>query len=335
MPTTVTGQVGVNLQGVQADQIFLKPVFMDEAVQNIMRVMPNVVYRKKMLFAGQLDDILRQKTGCGFKPVGNMTISERCVETTLVKADTEQCFDEYFDTALMELWNKGIDMQNLEGTPLANIWMQRARLGIQRQINKLAFFGDKATADATQNIVDGLWTVYIPQLVSQNLVPRVDSQSGTPLGSGDAIDLLDEVFESASNELKAFDISQRRMIVSNNIFEQLTKDIRDGAANSCCYIEELENGRTMIRFRGVQVIPMLRWQELASQYMTGIIPNVGTDANLVLYTIPQNLILATDQVSAISQMRFWFDELEEKTYMKSCFKLGFNYVHPSLMAVAY
>lgn len=335
MPMTSTGQYAINLRGNEADRIFLEPVFMDEDVRNIFMVMPNVVYNKKLLFAGQLDDFLRQKTGCGFKPVGNMPISERCVETTLVAGDTEQCFDEYFDTVLMELWRKGISMQDITGTALANIWLDRARKGIHRQINKLAFFGNKASGDATANFVDGLWTVYLPQLVGQGLVPRIDSQSGTPLGAGGAIDLLDEVFEKASNELKAFDLPRRRFFVSSNVFEQLTKDLRDGAVGSASYISETENGRTRIRFRGVEVVQMLRWQELAAQYMTGIIPNVGDEANLVLYTMPENLVLATDMISAMNEFKFWFDDIEEKNFMKSLFKLGFNYLHPSLMAVAY
>ena len=326
----------VNLRGIDATTLFLDPIFMDDMVQDIFRVMPNVVFKQKMLFATGLDDILRQKTGCGFKPVGNMSIYERCVETTLVEANTEQCFDEYFQTSLMELWNKGVNMTNLQGTDLAALWQQRAQLGIQRQINKLAFFGDKSNgADPTINIVDGLWTKYIPELVAQNLVPRIDSNSGTQLGSGEAIELLDAVFEGASNELKAFDLSRRRFFVSNNVFEQLTKDLRDGAIGSGAYITETEDGRTEIRFRGVRVVPMLRWQELAAQYMTGIIPGVGENANLVLYTIPENLVLATDVLASINQFQFWYDELEEQTYMKSCFKLGFNYLHPSLMAVAY
>jgi hypothetical protein len=335
MPSTTVGQISVQLRGVQADRIYLEPIFKDESVMDIFMVMPNVPYRRKMLFAGQLDDFLRQKTGCGFKPIGKLPMTERCVETTMVTGEIEQCFDEFVDTALMELLRKGNEIGDLNGTVLANILMDRMRLGTERQINKLAFFGDKNSADESQNIVDGLWTVYIPQLVAQNQVVRVDSNSGQPLGSGDAIDLLDEVFEAASNELKAFDINQRRLIVSNNVFEQLTKDIRDGAANSCCFVEELENGRTAIRFRGVQVVPMFRWQELASQYMTGIIPNVGNDANLVLYTVPSNLVLATDLINSVTSIDMWHEKLEEKTYARVCFKLGFNYLHPSLMTVAF
>ena len=80
---------------------------------------------------------------------------------------------------------------------------------------------------------------------------------------------------------------------------------------------------------------MFRWQELASQYMTGIIPNVGNDANLVLYTVPSNLVLATDLINSVTSIDMWHEKLEEKTYARVCFKLGFNYLHPSLMAVAY
>jgi hypothetical protein len=55
---------------------------------------------------------------------------------------------------------------------------------------KVAFFGNKASVDDAVNITDGMWSVYIPQLVANNLVPYINSNSGTPLGAGDGIDLL-------------------------------------------------------------------------------------------------------------------------------------------------
>jgi hypothetical protein len=335
MPVTQTGQLGVSFQGVQATRIFLNPIFHDENVRNIFMMMPNVVYRKKMIFATALDDYLRQRTGCGFKPLGNFDLNERCVETTMLKGEVEQCFDEFVDTVLMELTRKSVEMGDLSGTTLATILLNRMQQGASRQINKLAFFGDKSTADATQNIVDGLWTVYLPQLVTQNLTPHVDSNSGTALASGEAIDLLDAVFENATNELKAFEMSRRRFYVSNNVFEQLTKDLRDGATGSGAFIQETEDGRVSIRFRGIQVVPFLRWEALAAQYGAGDLVGVTSNFNLVLYTMPENLIIATDRASDMNRIQTWFDMDTETYKARTAFKLGFNYIHPSLMSVAW
>jgi len=336
MAMTSKGEAMLNVKGVQANKIFLDPVFQDAEITTMFRVIPNVIYRQKMLHAGEMDEILRLKTGCGFKPVGGMSIYERCIETYDITADTQQCYDEYFNTVFQEAYNKGVRITDLTGTVMQSIWLNRVLLSMKKQIIKLAFFGDKATADETQNLVDGLWTVYIPQLVTQGLVTRIDSNSGTPLAAGEGIELLDKVMDEAKPELKATGSSEKFIIVSNNVYERLEKDIRNGVAGDAAYISEVENGRNAIRFRGVSVMPMYLWQGLAAQYMTGIIPGAANgDANLVLYTTRDNLVLATDVVSSFTEVKTMYDDFEELNKMCSRFKLGFNYVHPSLMSVAY
>lgn len=327
---TELGQFNVNFEGATARRIFLDPIFKD--VQpfegDIYQVMPNVVSRKNMVFVGPLDNYLRKRIGCGFNPTGSLNVSERQVEVELVKGETQQCWDEFKDTILMEALNKGVDMGNMEGTLMQDIILTRMQQGASRQINLLAWFGDKSSVNPEQNICDGMWTKYIPELQANNLIRVVDSNSGTPLGAGGAIDLLDAVLDSASNELKALPVGDRRLIVSNNIAEQLEKDIRNGVAGDSAFIREVEDGRMTMLFRGVQIVSMLRWQGLYEQYL-GV-----ADANLVLYTARQNLILATDRISDTTSIDGWFEKKEEAMYFRTAFKLGFNYIHPSLMVAA-
>jgi len=176
---TELGQFNVNFEGATARRIFLDPIFKD--VQpfegDIYQVMPNVVSRKNMVFVGPLDNYLRK----------------RQVEVELVKGETQQCWDEFKDTILMEALNKGVDMGNMEGTLMQDIILTRMQQGASRQINLLAWFGDKTSANPEQNICDGMWTKYIPELQANNLIRVVDSNSGTPLGAGGAIDLLDAI----------------------------------------------------------------------------------------------------------------------------------------------
>ena len=328
--TTELGQFNISVQGATANRVYLDPIFKDvqPLEADIFQVMPNVVDRRNMVFVGPLDDYLRKRIGCGFDPAGNLNISERQIETYKVKGETQQCWDEFEDTILMEALNKGVDMGDMTGTLMQQIIFNRMTQGAARQVNKLCWFGDRSKADKTINIVDGLWSVHIPKLQANNLIRVVDSNSGTPLGSGGAIDLLDAVLDSATNELKGTAVGDRRLIVSNNVAEQLEKDIRNGVAGDSAFIREVEDGRMEMRFRGVVIVPMLRWQGLYEQYL-GV-----ADANLVLYTVRQNLILATDRLSDVTSIDGWYEKKEEVTYFRTAFKLGFNYIHPKLMVAA-
>ncbi len=63
------------------------------------------------------------------------------------------------------------------------ILMTRMVQALRKQMLKVAFFGNKASVDDAVNITDGMWSVYIPQLVA-----------GKRRGFGQAI--LTLVFES-------------------------------------------------------------------------------------------------------------------------------------------
>jgi hypothetical protein len=335
MPVDMS-QIAVDLQGCEAKNIFLDPIFTDGDLMNLFEIMPNIKSgSQKMLFAGTLDNILRQRKGCGFDPVAGLKMNQRCISVTRVKGETAECFEEFSQTILQELLRSGVEMGDLTGTQIAAIILERLQTAAVRQINMLAFFGDKASGNAAQNIVDGLWTVYLPQLVTQNLTPRVNSTSGTALGAGDAIALFDAVFDGATNELDAFDEGEKVIMTTRQVWEQLKKDYRDNVQGSCCFLEQVENGRERLFYNGIEVMKMARWEGLASQFMGTVLPGVTSNFNLVLYTHRRNLVLGTNMVSDINRIQTWFDMDSEEYRTRQAFQLGFNYVHPSLFSVAY
>ena len=200
---------------------------------------------------------------------------------------------------------------------------------LKKQMLKVAFFGNKASVDDAVNITDGMWSVYIPQLVAGNLVPYINSNSGTPLGAGDGIDLLTAVWENSSNVLAAVPEAQKVLLVSANVYRQYLQDLQNNGVSSAAHLTLLTNGAQRLTFNGIEVRPMYDWQQYAAQYL-----NV-TDANFVLYTERTNFVLGTDIANPINQSIAWHDEEDEKLKVKSKFYLGFNYKHSDLITVAY
>jgi hypothetical protein len=336
MATVEMGQFLVNYSGIKAGEIFLEPTVLDADLREIFQIIPNIKNGKqKMLFAGKLDNFLRERKGCGFTPKGDMPIYDRCLTTTDVKGENSQCWDEFKDTILLEGLNSGLRKSDLNGTVLGNILMTRAQQGAKRQMELLAFFGQKGTLNVEQNFIDGLWTVFIPQAVGQNVTPRIDSNSGTALGTGDAIDLLDEVWDNATEELDAFDEADKVILIPRSVHNQLRKDLRDGATGSEAFITETMNGRTRLMFNGVEVKKMTRWDGLAASYMGTVLPGVTDNFNLVLYTHRRNFALGTNVESDMNRFDTWYERKDDEYCMRIAFEMGVDYVHGSLMSVAY
>lgn len=56
-------EFNVSYTGVEANTIFMEPIFMDGNVAQEFRVMPNVVTKKKLQFADSLEKILQRHVG--------------------------------------------------------------------------------------------------------------------------------------------------------------------------------------------------------------------------------------------------------------------------------
>ena len=86
---TEQGNLSIDFKGDRADTVFLKPLFLGMEESGMFRVMTNVVHKKKVGFAGYLDNILQANTGCGFTPTGNLDMYERTVEVEKIKVNLE------------------------------------------------------------------------------------------------------------------------------------------------------------------------------------------------------------------------------------------------------
>jgi hypothetical protein len=323
------GQFNINLIGEQAQELLLKPVFFDAEVEDIFDTMLLVNKKQNIGYVGEMENILQLGDGCGWTPKGAMSIYERCIETEFVKANVELCFDEFKDTVYKQLLKKGTQIDNLEGTIFMDLLLLRMQQAVRKQALLLSFFGDKASANNDVNIVDGMWSVYIPNLVSLNLVPYINSNSGVPLGAGDGIDLLQAVWENSTNVLSAVPEAEKVFLVSANVYRQYLADLQNNGISSNMHLELLMNGTTRLTFNGIEVKPMYEWQSYALAYQ-GI-----NDANYVLYTKRDNLVMGTDVTSPLNQVQAWQDWESEKLKAKIKFYLGFNYKHNELITVAY
>ena len=329
MPTVESGMLNINLRGTEAQEAFLNPIFFDEGLEELFDMMVLVNSEQKIAYVGTLENILKSSTGCGFNPSGSFNISERCISTREVSAELELCYDEFKNTLYLQKAKAGVNRGDLMGTLFADLLQTRVSQGIRKDMIRAAWFGDQTSIDPNVNYVDGMWSVYIPDLVAANLIPKINSNSGVPLGAGDGIDLLEAVYNGATNFLKATANMDKVMYVSANVYEQYMADLENSGQSSAAHLMMIRNGEMSLTYRGVEVKPMYEWQAYADTYL-GL-----ADANLVLYTTKKNFVMATDIANVNNQVKMWYDEREETLCVRVKFYLGFNFKHPEFLTVAY
>lgn len=327
MPTSL-GDFRVNYTGQEANEILLEPVFMDTDILSNYRLMPNVVSKKKIQFVRKLEKIVRKHTGCGFDPIGSMSIYDREVSVEKMKVNLELCVDEFLDTIFEELLRKGHRITDLSSTLIEQLLILRIREAIKLDLDRIVHFGDTTSTNPDFDQIDGFWTKIYTDFVTANQMSYVNSGSGTALSDGDGIDLLKQVYDKAPLQLKGLPNSEKQFNVSASVYQQYVEDIENGGGGDFG-LSQMINGAEAVTFRGIPVNPRWRWDEV----MTGDLSSAN--AHLVEFTTPANKVIATDLVNAQEDFVIWHDELREKMYIKSKWKLGANIVHPSLAVVAY
>jgi hypothetical protein len=327
MATTELGQFAVSYRGDLANEILLEPVFFDSELRSSFQVMPNVTNRRKMQFVEKLENVVRKYTGCGFTPIGNMSVYDREIEVQRMKIDMKICWDEFKDTVFEELLNQGTRLPDLTGTQIESILIGRIQQALRLDLERLAFFGNTKSNDPNYDSVNGLWTVFYPELVAEALSPRTNTGSGSNLAAGDGIDILRAVYDQAPNELKALPANQKVFNVTHSVYNQYLVDIEEGGGADYGLLT-LINGVQTLQFRGIPVMPFHRWD--------GILTALGTTKpHYVEYTTPRNRVLATDITDPGTDLSIWYDQKDEEVYMKGRWKMGVNYVHHSLVSLGY
>jgi hypothetical protein len=325
---TINRTVGVSYEGIEANELFFEPFWMDMLALGDFRVMPNVVNKKKMQFVQKLEKIVQKGGGCGFHPSGKFGMYDRTIEVDEVKVNIEQCFDEFKDTVLQEKLKKGNMKMNLSDTEIMRLMILNVQDGMMLDYMRLFWFGDKSSNDAAYNITDGMWSVHIPALVADNVTPYTNANSGAPLAPGASIDLLSDVYKAQSNSLAGIPAQDKRFFVSRSVWEGYEDDLEALGGGDAGRTQTIE-GVTTLTYRGIRLVLNANWDEYTAN-------DLGQpDEHQVMLTTPDNLVFATDIFSDLNKIQAFFDELDEKTKIKVNAKFGSNFVHPALFSVAY
>lgn len=160
----------------------------------------------------------------------------------------------------------------------------------------------------------------------------VANTAPSALSAGESEDLFLSLFEGCDIVLKNIPANEKILLVDRLIYENYQtylETLSTVTANT-----KLENGVTLLTYRGIPVIPM-EW----SNYLNADFPHLASELpaypHRIIYTQIGNLALGFDVLNQFTSLRRWYAENEEENRFRAKLKMGAQYVHNKLMAVAY
>ena len=321
---TSTDEMNISFKGIEANKIFFDPIYKDMARLEGFTVMPSIKSgRQKIMGITAMEDVVRQKTGCGFSPSGDINIYEREIQVYPIKVELAQCYDEFTQTVLAEKLKTGNMQADIQGTEIQQIVTTQLNHAIQKDLKAALFFGNRASGAGRLSVIDGLWSVHIPALVAASTTPKIAAGSGSALTAGDGKALLEGVYNNATDELKGLGSSMLQFHVSGTVYDQYRMDIQS-AAFSSGFVETTVNGVSTLSYNGIQLVEHREWDAATAAH-----------SHFVMLTTPKNIVLGTDLLSDLTSFKTWYDEKDEMVYTKLNGQFGANYIHGSLFSVAY
>jgi len=255
MANVATNSIAATYSGANLNEIFYEPVFRSDDIMRNYRVIPNVKHKMNVYTSAALTKIVRTQEGCNDAEAGTFNVDDKVLTAGRCRVALSQCSDEFYGTYIEEMYRSGVDVNNIEGTQLADAIVNRAVTGIASDVVRLAWGGDTAVGIAAEyKIFDGWMKLMAAETVIEF--------AGTPAAptAADAIGLIRNVYDQAPASLQQVAAGDKKMFVTPKIFNAYLANL-EGSSADLAIVNQVD-GMRRVMFRGVELVPMYEWDTI-------------------------------------------------------------------------
>lgn len=279
-----------------------KSIAIEGATLDRVRIMPNVKGSATINLIST-DAAFQAGKGCGFNPNGDVTLSQRVVETAIVKKEFALCDDDLIGTYAEKQVRVSADG---DGVPFEEEIMRDIINGVAEDRELLMWQGDKDSSKEELKFIDG----YLKIAKTEASVIDVEIASGTSV-----YDALKKVKNAIPAKLKRKDV---RLNISPELFGQ--------------FIDELVE-KNYYHYTGPQDAAPQEYTFPGTRYKVVETPGLmGTP--YIFASTDDNLVYATDVASDEGKnLLVNYDKMKEQTEFKVKFNMGVQIAIPEFVVL--
>ena len=315
--------------GANLNEIFYEPVFRSEDIMKNYRVIPNVKHKMNVFTSAALKKISQKYTGCSATSGSTQfNIDEKTITAGRMRVALEQCTDEFFGTYIEEMYRNGADVMNIEGTMLADAIVNRAVKGIASDVVRLAWGGDDSTANY-QGVTGWMKLMGDDATV---LAARTELSAVAPTAptAGESLSLLRTMYDDAPAALQQVPATDKKIFVTPKTYNSYLSNLEGTSADLA--ITNQQDGLLVVKFRGVEIVPMYEWDTILADLDPAMFLRGGVNGTEgACYCAVDNLIIGSDVTDPEGSFKVFYDDLEEKMFFRGYYKLGVQFLYPSLV----
>ena len=343
MANFITQSFNVTYSGTDiTNELFYAPQEGSDDLMGI-RKLPNVKVKTNLYLPATLTKIVRAYSTCGFSATGGaIDVSDKTLEVKKMKVNLEQCGDTFYGTVFEEFYGAGTDIDNLEDTIIGDIARKKVLEGIADDNGRIAWFGATSGASADYSQMDGFIQLFIDgsasldKYVAMTAIANVEDTAGALVADG-AYELLKYAYENQSQVLRKMPNSSKSFRVTSTIVDNLITTYEQLGTGNELGLSMLINGagEPQLKFRGIPVVEVRGWDTaLADSDNPNTTTGINIGANLMVYTVNDNLVLGTDVSDPEAQLKFRSnDDDSELLKIIAKYKMGAQFIHGELVGM--
>jgi len=315
--------------GANLNEIFYEPVFRSEDIMRNYRVLPNVKHKMNVFTSAALTKIVAKYTGCSATSGSTQfNIDEKTITAGRMRVALEQCTDEFMGTYIEEMYRSGVDVMNVEGTMLADAIVNRAVAGIAQDVVRLAWGGDDSTANYQG--VTGWMKLMGDDSTVINARTEYSAVAPTAPTAAEALGILRKMYDDAPAALQQVPASDKKIFVTPKTYNAYLSNLEGTSADLA--ITNQQDGVLVVKFRGVELVPVYEWDTILADLDPAMFLRGGVNGTEgACYCAVENLIIGSDVTDPQGSFKVFYDDLEEKMFFRGYFKLGVQFLYPSLV----
>jgi hypothetical protein len=326
----ILGTSGLTYGGKETTDILLKPSFQDPALNSVFRIMTDIKSSEKMYLLNPLSYITREYGSCGLPAAASgVNITQKTLTTSPLEAFVEECPDVFSNT-VFENWKKsGADVNDITGTEIEKIIGKITMDAAIRDAFRLATLGDSTGSDVRYTPVDGMWRLIFDNVESY-CIDRTEYLTDGTLSADAALGYLKTLYNNCDNILKSVPENDKHFLVTGSIYDNLLASYESKTAGTAeIQFNWLVNGVASLKFRGIEVKPIRSWDTYISADLANAHPH------RIVYTKKDNWVLGVEKESDMTTFRSWYSQDDDIYRSLLRYRMGVQFVHCDLTAVAY
>lgn len=300
------------------------------------QLVEDVQSNKIMYKDNYLDKITKKFTTCQNTETGTgVSVSTFTLSVVNMQAQLEQCAAVFDATIAEVLRKKGADINDLTGTEIEAYVLERVAEAAARDLFRILFLGDTTLSNSDYTAFDGVFKKIKAGYLAGDGTVYGGTISASDINTSNIVNTLDsKLWDVQPYELKFVPDNEKVLLVTDNIYRAWKKYLSSTAFGIVEQRSSLVNGISDVTFRGIPMVSLgVIDKYIATDFATGSPAAAATPYRAIL-TKADNHYLATDTLTASSQVQMWYDQTQDKNYTRLRYEAGYNYAFGELNVFA-